>query len=568
MRKTINDIINVNITTWKGRDMYLPLMLSHLLKSQTLLPDNVYIWLSKEEYSSTPDHILNLEKEYDNLHIKYVKDNIYCHKRWEIFKYDNSSYNFMMDDDLYYPPTYIEEMFETAKTHKNKIICYFAREIEFTSDISYSKNFIKNNKKNKLFGGLCCVPPNLFPLQSYKYKVLRDAYSFKCDESWLMPWFIKNNIYVYGIHEWPKSSLKTWEIEGTRQTSLYENIYSKQNKFSSQKFLTFSNCICAISAINKFKNIWKNYEPEKHSDLGGISICVTAYKAKEFIKETLDSIISQTYFKSNNNWEIIIGIDGCNETLEYVKSIMCNYKNTKVYMMNSNMGTYVTTNTIMKLAKYDKLFRFDSDDIMMPDCVEKIINVFREHPNTDVCRLRFENVKTNKIVRRNGIGNFGYGQHVITNKIFKKFNGYRDWKCSGDYEFLKRIHNFINEYFLNDVTYLLRWSENSLTTNPETNSKSSLRKFYTDYIKEHSYEKECDAILDVCVTNSYKRIQNNKIVDKDNYIASLSNVNSSSNDNMRKNIKTIMCPFISVPTKNTVKIISLGTYNPFSKSLR
>ena len=145
------------------------------------------------------------------------------------------------------------------------------------------------------------------------------------------------------------------------------------------------------------KNIWKNYEPEKHSDLGGISICVTAYKAKEFIKETLDSIISQTYFKSNNNWEIIIGIDGCNETLEYVKSIMCNYKNTKVYMMNSNMGTYVTTNTIMKLAKYDKLFRFDSDDIMMPDCVEKIINVFREHPNTDVCRLRFENVKTNKI---------------------------------------------------------------------------------------------------------------------------------------------------------------------------
>ena len=46
MRKTINDIINVNITTWKGRDMYLPLMLSHLLKSQTLLPDNVYIWLS------------------------------------------------------------------------------------------------------------------------------------------------------------------------------------------------------------------------------------------------------------------------------------------------------------------------------------------------------------------------------------------------------------------------------------------------------------------------------------------------------------------------------------------
>ena len=30
----------------------------------------------------------------------------------------------------------------------------------------------------------------------------------------------------------------------------------------------------------------------------GVSICITAYKAQEFIKECLDSVISQTWFKN------------------------------------------------------------------------------------------------------------------------------------------------------------------------------------------------------------------------------------------------------------------------------
>lgn len=569
MNKSKNDVINVNITTWKKRDKFLVIMLSNLYKSQTLLPDNVYIWLSKEEYHVLPEYLSSLEKEYDNLHIRYVKNNTYCHKRWEIFKYDNSSYNLMMDDDLIYPPTYIEEMYNAAKKHKNKVVCYFAREMNLSTDIYYSKRFIQNNKKNKLFGGLCCVPPNLFPTISFKYETLRDSYSFKCDECWVMSILIKHNIFIYGLHEWPSNALNDYEINGAREDSLYKNVCAKQNKFSSQKFLLLSNCVCAINAIDSFKKIWKEYEPEKYSNLGGISICITAYKSKDFIKETLDSIAQQSYFKLNNNWEIIIGIDGCEETLEYVKEIMCNYKNTRVYMMKSNMGTYVTTNTIMKLAKYDKLFRFDSDDIMLPDCIEKIMNTFREHPDLDVCRLKFDDMKSNKISRC-GKNNkhLSRGQHIITSKLFNKFNGYRDWKCAGDYEFLERIHKFVNEYILNDIVFLLRYTEKSLTSNEKTGMKSETRKYYHKFIQEHIYTNECDAVLDKCVTNSYKKILNNKNVDKDEYILSLSectsqNILVSKNDN----VKTIKCPFIS-PKISKVKTISLGTYNPFSKSLK
>ena len=40
----------------------------------------------------------------------------------------------------------------------------------------------------------------------------------------------------------------------------------------------------------------------------GISICITAYKADKFIKECLDSVMNQTWFKTHDNWEIIVDI--------------------------------------------------------------------------------------------------------------------------------------------------------------------------------------------------------------------------------------------------------------------
>ena len=40
------------------------------------------------------------------------------------------------------------------------------------------------------------------------------------------------------------------------------------------------------------------------------------------------------------------------------------------YMMSSNQGTYVTSNTNMgRIARYDHLIRFDADDIMNEDMV-------------------------------------------------------------------------------------------------------------------------------------------------------------------------------------------------------
>jgi len=104
----------------------------------------------------------------------------------------------------------------------------------------------------------------------------------------------------------------------------------------------------------------------------GISVCISAWKTAEYIEECLDSVAAQTWFKDHDNYEILLGIDGCEETLAKVKEIMHKYKNLKVMMMDKNVGTYVTCNTIMKEARYEWLLRFDSDDTMPNDMVAKI----------------------------------------------------------------------------------------------------------------------------------------------------------------------------------------------------
>ena len=96
---------------------------------------------------------------------------------------------------------------------------------------------------------------------------------------------------------------------------------------------------------------------------------------EKYIKDCLDSVVNQTWFKTHNDWEIIVGVDCCEKTLSQLKTIMHNYKNLRVFMMDSNNGTYITSNTIMSNATYENIFRFDGDDIMCPNLVEKIMTM-------------------------------------------------------------------------------------------------------------------------------------------------------------------------------------------------
>jgi len=226
----------------------------------------------------------------------------------------------------------------------------------------------------------------------------------------------------------------------------------------------------------------------------GVSICITAYKTEKYIKETLDSVENQTWFKKNDNWECLIGIDGCENTYNFCKKIMAKYDNHfKFYMMCKNCGTYVTTNTLMTMAKYNGLIRFDSDDIMPNDFIEKIVTT---KGNCDYMQYVYKNFNGDNF---SGIAK---GSIFMTKKVFEEYGGYRPWICAADCDLYVRMASNVKCLKNKHVYFMRRVHSDSLTHSSETSRCSDIRKQYHDFIETQTLKEP----KITCVTSDYYEI--------------------------------------------------------------
>jgi glycosyltransferase involved in cell wall biosynthesis len=210
-----------------------------------------------------------------------------------------------------------------------------------------------------------------------------------------------------------------------------------------------------------------------------ISIIITAYQTQNFIEECLDSIENQTYFNNNNNYEVLVGIDGCQETLEKVKQIAHKYRNLSVYMMESNKGTYITTNTLLDLVKYDNILRFDSDDVMMPEMINEIMNQANDF---DIIKFGFYDF-TNNInnVSRNSMP-VALGAIFAKKSIFEKAGGYQPWICSADREFLLRMKKHAMFGTIEKPIFYRRVHSGSLAKRIDIKTRNKIRREYNGLI--------------------------------------------------------------------------------------
>lgn len=304
--------------------------------------------------------------------------------------------------------------------------------------------------------------------------------------------FVTSNTYnhnkAYIAHYATKSADEYYMIkkkrrgDGIGNDRLSIEHYFKYNKRTEEKerYLTdlFSGKVKQVD-FEESKVVVANEKPTE-----GISVCITAYNAQDFIEECLDSVAEQTWFKTHNNWEIIVGIDGCESTLLKMKEIMHKYKNLRVLMMDNNKGTYVTSNTIMKEAKYEWLLRFDSDDVMFSDMIENLLN----YVTTD-----FSDILIPYSVNFGKQNNFIYDKHgcvLIRKEVFENFGGYRPWICSSDTELIVRLNNYVTCKKYKNVCFKHRIHKNNLTIKDNTCMKSHIREEYKKLIKIPKNKKE------------------------------------------------------------------------------
>ena len=101
---------------------------------------------------------------------------------------------------------------------------------------------------------------------------------------------------------------------------------------------------------------------------GLVSIITPTYNCGRFIGETIESVQRQTY----TNWEMII-IDDCStdDTKSVVEKYLQQDKRIKYRCLAENSGAAVARTKAMELAAGQYMAFLDSDDLWMPDKLEK-----------------------------------------------------------------------------------------------------------------------------------------------------------------------------------------------------
>jgi glycosyltransferase involved in cell wall biosynthesis len=211
-----------------------------------------------------------------------------------------------------------------------------------------------------------------------------------------------------------------------------------------------------------------------------ISIVISAYGAEEYIKQCLDSIEDQTYFMDNDNYEVLIGVDGCSRTLAKVKGIRNQYRNVRVFMNESNSGVYATINALIDKAKNDIILRFDADDVMKPHMIKRGMYYAK---NYDIVMFGYD-VFYNDVNKIN-IQKFRCADGVIflRKDVFERAGGFRPWPMAADSEFIARVRNNCKVKRTRARLFHRRLHDDSLTRDISTGYKSKQRRELAEKIR-------------------------------------------------------------------------------------
>lgn len=181
--------------------------------------------------------------------------------------------------------------------------------------------------------------------------------------------------------------------------------------------------------ITKMRGIEMKKEPL-------ISIIMGIYNCEETLKESIESIINQTY----SNWELIMCDDNSTDkTYEIAKKFKEKLKNKIILIKNKeNIGLAGSLNHCLKYVNGEYIARQDGDDISLSDRLEKQIRFLMENPKYDLVGTSMISFNNKGIIGTRGILKetpdveklavlppFCHATIMTKSNVYKELNGYR-----------------------------------------------------------------------------------------------------------------------------------------------
>ena len=232
-----------------------------------------------------------------------------------------------------------------------------------------------------------------------------------------------------------------------------------------------------------------------------ISIIMPTYNCAKFIKETIQSVINQTY----ENWELVIVDDCSNDNTEEIVASF-NDKRIKYHRLEKNSGAAVARTTAMKMATGNYMAFLDSDDLWKKDKLEKQLDFMKKNNYNFTCtayeQIDEEGNKLNKVIKTKKKANYNrilldcpVGNSTVMYNVdnLGKFEVPNIRKRNDDALWLQILKKEKFIYGMPDVLMEYRIRNNSISSN-----KLSLIKYHWQLYREIEHLSVIRSAFHIC----------------------------------------------------------------------
>lgn len=226
-----------------------------------------------------------------------------------------------------------------------------------------------------------------------------------------------------------------------------------------------------------------------------ITIGVSTYNRKDYLQQSLDSLLVQSY----PNCEIIVIDDGSSDgTDEMMRE---KYPQIK-YVYQKNAGDAAAKNHAARIANGEFIVFNDSDDMFLPDAVERLYNALPENDPTAISYGTYITINADgeQLPTKRKVAIYPSGtitgnliEHIIVNncatliplELYREYGGFNEkLKTAYDYAFFLELSCHCSFSAVQEPVFLRRRHNTNV-------SSASYRKLYTvwrvveDFLARH-----------------------------------------------------------------------------------
>lgn len=262
----------------------------------------------------------------------------------------------------------------------------------------------------------------------------------------------------------------------------FNNISLSRESFFDDKPNIFSIVDIPVDNLGWNENVINWVKTKKKPNVEkDLSIIIATYQNVEFIKECFNSISKAI---KNYNVEILVGIDGCEESKRFFE-INKFPKEFKIYYFEENKGPYTVFNSLSRIVDSQNILFFASDDIMKDNMIDEILKGLNKF---DCVKPHYSEFRDGQKYDSSTKKVLSEGVFAIKRDVFHYMNGFEPWMCAADSDFMGRIYKSdVKVGSSNYISFYRRVHQKGLTSRPDTGMKSKLRAEYVKISKSKTF---------------------------------------------------------------------------------